>query len=397
MYLTPELDELHGSVATLMRELVAPRAAEIDSTGDYPTDLYEKFVEAGLLALSLPESLGGPGLGVRGLTIATEEAAKHSAAAGLMLLLSRLPVAPMLVGGTDDQLRRWAVPLSLGLSRGSYAMSEPQAGSDVLGITTHAEYDGSGWRLTGTKAWISGAAEADWFVVVATTAPGERRADAICAFIVDADANGLTKARMHERPGCRGLSLGDIVLDGVAVGEDRRLPGITGVGSILGALATMRPVVSARGLGLASAALMLAVERIEGRQVGGRPVASQQGVQWQVAEAAMELESARLLTYRAAELIDSGTGGPQVAGQLAVAKLASSEIAVKAAGLAAQLHGAEGCVAGHPSDRLVRDSRQLTIVEGTSEIQRNIIARAVFDRSLWWQTSESARESEPIS
>jgi alkylation response protein AidB-like acyl-CoA dehydrogenase len=396
--LTPEVEALRGRVSAVMRRHVEPRAAEIDETGDYPKDLYELFVREGLLALSLPESLGGSGLGVRGLTVATEEAAKHSAAAGLMLLLSRLPVAPLLAGGTEEQLRRWAVPLGRGESRGAFAMSEPQAGSDVLGISARAEADGTGWRLSGTKAWISGAAEADWFVVVASIAdPGERRPDAVRAFVIDADANGLTLARTHRRPGCRGVSLGDISLDGVAVGDDRRLPGITGVGPLLGGLATMRPVVSARGLGLAAAALMLAVQRIEDRRVGGRPVAIQQGVQWQVAEAAVQLESARLLTYRAAGLIDSGNSGPLAAGQLAAAKLASSEIAVKAAALAVQLHGAEGCLEGHPAERLVRDARQLTIVEGTSEIQRNIIARAVLDRTLWWQAPVPSEESESRS
>lgn len=396
--LAPELDALHRRVAAVMRQRVAPRAAEIDSTGDYPEDLYELFRTEGLLALSLPESLGGSGLGVRGLTVATEEAAKHSAAAGVLLLLSRLPVAPLLAGGTKEQLLRWAAPLGRGERRGAFAMSEPQAGSDVLGLAACAEPDGNGWRLTGTKSWISGAAEADWFVVVATVAgSGERRPDAVRAFVVDADAAGLSLARTHRRPGCRGVSLGDISLDGVAVSDDRRLPGITGVGQLLGGLATMRPVVSARGLGLAAAALMLAVERIEERQVGGRPVAVQQGVQWQVAETAVQLESARLLTYRAAELIDEGNSGPRTAGQLAAAKLSSSEVAVKAAALASQLHGAEACLAGHPAERLVRDARQLTIVEGTSEIQRNIIARAVLDRTLWWQTSDLLVESESRS
>lgn len=392
----PGLAALRGRIARVMREHVAPRAEEIDRSGAYPQDLFECFAGHGYLALSLPARLGGPGLGVRALTAATEEAAKHSSAAGLLLLLSRLPVAPLLAGGTEEQLLRWAAPLGRGECRGAYAMSEPQAGSDVLGIATRAERDGGGWRLTGTKAWVSGGSEADWYVVVATTAePGERCPDALRAFVVDADADGLTVSREHERPGTRGVSLADLRLDAVAVSDDRRLPGINGIGPLLGALATMRPVVSARGLGLAAAALMLAVARIESRSVGGRPVAAQQGVQWQVADAAVQLEAARLLTYRAADLVDTRRSGREAAGLLAAAKLASSEIAVKAAALAAQLHGAEGCLAGHPADRLVRDARQLTIVEGTSEIQRGIIARAVLDRSLWWETEEQCVQDKP--
>lgn len=385
------LSELQQRAVSVVRDAVAPRAAEIDRTAAYPTDIYERFRDEGFLSLSLPVELGGSGLGVRALTMVTEEASKFSSVAGLILLLSRLPAAPILIGGTPDQQRRYLVPLGRGESRGALGMSEPRAGSDVLGQHARAEKVTSGWRIAARKAWISGADEADWFVVTATE-EGRRPGRGMRAFVVDADLPGVEIIARHDRPGSRGMSLCDVNFD-VTVPDDQVLPGVQGVAGILGALATMRPVVSARGTGLAAAALMLAVERIEGRTAGGQPLSDRQGLQWQVAEVATRLEAARLLMWRAAELVDSGRSGPDVAGQLAMAKLSSSEVAVQAAALAAQLHGAEGTLSGTSVDRLVRDARLLTIIEGTSEIQRTIIARSIIDRSLWWAALESPVET----
>ncbi len=387
-------EELRRDVVPALEDLLAPRAADIDATGEYPEDVYRALADRGLLALSLPVPLGGTPRGVSALTEVVVEAARHSTAAGLMLLLSRLPVAPVLLGGTPDQHEEFVRPHGQGRTRGAFAMSEPQAGSDLLGITARAERTGDTWRLDGCKAWISGGAEADWFVVVAREAgTPERSGSGIRAFIVDADAEGLRIVRRHERPGGRGVSLVDIELSGVELPESRRLPGIRGAGPLLGALATMRPIVSARGVGLASAAMTLAAERVRTRLVGGRPLAEQQGVQWQLAEVVVALEAAALLTERAATLVDDGRTGPDVAGRLAAAKLASSHVAVDAARLAAQLHGAEGCLAGHPAERMVRDARQLTVVEGTSEIQRTIIGRAVVEGHLRWDGRTSGKEA----
>jgi len=172
----------------------------------------------------------------------------------------------------------------------------------------------------------------------------------------------------------------------VEVPDSRRLPGIRSAGPLLGSLASMRPIISARGTGLAAAALGLAVDRLQARTVGGRPLAELQGLQWQLADVAARLEGAFQLTHRAAAMIDAGESGPALMGKLAVTKLSASQVAVEAAMLAAQLHGAEGCLAGHPADRMVRDARQLTVVEGTSEIQRTIIARALLDGRFDWSS-----------
>lgn len=385
----PFLDRLHA----LAVEAVRPRANDIDTTGEYPRDLFDRFAAEGLLALTLPPELGGPApgqpSGVMALTRATEVMSQHSSAAGLMLLLSRLPAAPVLRGGTPDQRRDLMPPLGRGETRGAFCMSEPQAGSDVLGISTVAEADGDGWRLTGHKAWVSGAGEADWFVVVATTGvPGRRTGDALRAFVVHRDTAGVS-VRLHPRASVRGMSLGDVVLDGVRLDGAALLPGIAGIGPLLGSLATLRPVVAARGLGLAEGALMEAVRYAESRTVGGSPVARQQGMAWQLARAAADVEAARLLTYRAAELVDSGRSGPAFAGDLALAKLAATECAVRVSGLATQVFGAAGSVAGHVAERFYRDARNLTVVEGTTEIQLGIIARSLQDRHIWWEPKEA--------
>ncbi|MGI5242212.1 acyl-CoA dehydrogenase family protein [Dactylosporangium sp. CA-139066] len=386
----PPYDEFRGWMHQIGREAVEPRAAEIDRTGEYPHDVFDRFAAEGLLALTLPPDLGGPPdaaapKGVMALTLATEVLSQYSSAAGLMLLLSRLPAAPLLLAGTTEQRRERLIPLGKGETRGAFCMSEPQAGSDVLALTTHAERIGDSWRINGRKSWISGAGEADWFVVVATTAPGERRSDGLRAFVVDRDAPGVRLATLHDRPAVRGMSLGDLELADVVVPEEARLPGITGLGPLLRGLSTMRPIVAARGLGLAEAALMAAVEYAETRSVGDAPVFRQQGVQWRLAQAAADIEAARLLVYRAARLVEAGRSGAESAGLLAMAKLQATECAVRVSGLATQVFGAVGSVAGHPVERMYRDARTLTVVEGTSEIQLGIVARALADRTVWWR------------
>lgn len=372
---------------------VGPRATEIDRTDQYPADIFRALADRGLLAVSLPAEFGGPDPddperpgGVRALAQATRVMAQYSSAVGLMLLLSRLPAAPVLVGGTAEQRRELLVPLGTGDTRGAFCMSEPQAGSDVLGLTTTAVPAGSGWRLSGRKAWVSGLAEADWYVVVATvTDPALRSPGGLRAFVVPKDTPGVRISALHQRNAVRGISLGDLHLDGVLLPDRALLPGITGIGPLLRALATMRPVVASRGVGLAQGALQLAVEHARQRQIAGGALVDQQGMLWQLARAAADVEAAALLVERAAELVDLGRTGPDDAGRLAIAKLSATECAVRVSGLATQVFGAAGLVSGHPAERMYRDARSLTVVEGTTEMQLSIIGRSLAARDLWWR------------
>src|SRR5207244_10783530 len=185
--------DLQSTVRRLAQDKVRPRAREIDESGQYPQDLFEVFRDAGLLGLCMPVEFGGSGAGILGLTLAIEEVAKHSNTAALMLLLTRLPTGPLLIAGSDDQKRRYVAPVADGSQRAAFGLSEPQAGSDVMGMRTRAVRDGDAWVLNGTKCWMSGVAQADWYCVFAKSSPdpSERAHESVSCFIVERAWDGV--------------------------------------------------------------------------------------------------------------------------------------------------------------------------------------------------------------
>ena len=388
--LTPELASLQQSVRRLARDKVKPRARAIDSTGEYPTDLFEAFRDADLLGLCLPTELGGSGAGILGLTIAIEEVAKYSNAAALMLLLTRLPIGPVLIAGNDDQKQRYLPGIATGDLRAGFGLSEAVAGSDVAGIRTRAVPDtGSGrggdWVLTGTKCWMSGVVEADWYTVFAKTGdPSSRAHDAITAFIVERGWDGVSVGRTDAKMGVRGVHTGELVLEGVRVPAENVIGEVGGFRLAMLGLNAMRPIVAARGIGLAEGALMYATVYVKERQAFGHTIADFQGIQWEIAKVAVDIEAARLLTYRSAWLADQGKFTKEYVPYLSMAKYHATELAVRASGLAVQLLGAAGYMEDHPTELWYRDAKQLTIVEGTSQVQLGLIARGVLGHDLWW-------------
>lgn len=383
--LTGELAELQATVRRLARDKVAPRAREIDEADEYPQDLFDLFAETGLTGLGLPEAHGGSGAGVLGLTLAIEEVAKFSNAAALMLLLTRLPTGPVLIAGTEEQRERFVRPIATGAQRAAFGLSEPQAGSDVMGIRTRAERDGDGWVLSGTKCWMSGVAQADWYCVFAKTGPPESRAhDSVTAFVVERDRPGVSVGRLDRKMGVRGLDTGELLLEEVRVPAANVLGEVGGFRLAMLGLNAMRPVVAARGIGLAEGALMYATDYVRQREAFGQTIADFQGVRWKLAEIATEIEAARLLTYRAAWLADRGRFTKEWVPFLSMAKYAASELAVEASGECLQLLGAAGYMKDHPMELYYRDARQLTIVEGTTQVQLDLIARGVLDHDCWW-------------
>ena len=372
-------------VRKMAEEHVLPRARDIDTTNEYPEDLHRLFASAGMTGLAAPEEYGGAGAGVLGLTVAIEEVAKYSSAAGLLLLLSRLPIGPILLSGTEAQKEHYVRGVAEGRLRASFALSEPQAGSDVAGMRTKAVRDGQDWCLTGTKCWISGLDRADWFVVFAKTGPVESRAHgAISAFIVDRGAEGLSVGSFDRKMGVRGVNTGSVFLDSVRVPAANMVGEVGGFATAMHNLNSMRPIVAARGLGLAEGALAHAVEYVKERAAFGRRVADFQGIQWKIAELATEIEAARLLTYRAALLIDRGLLDKQTAPLLSMAKFHATEVAVRVSGEALQMLGAAGYMQDHPLEMHYRDAKQLTIVEGTTQIQLGLIARGVLSGAVAW-------------
>jgi len=386
--LSPELAALQESVRRLAQDKVKPRAREIDSTGEYPQDLFEAFRDADLLGLCLPTDLGGSGAGILGLTIAIEEVAKYSNTAALMLLLTRLPVGPVLIAGNEDQQQRYLTGIPTGRLRAGFGLSEPQAGSDVAGMRTKAVPDPDrqgGWVLSGTKCWMSGVREADWYTVFAKTGdPASRDHGSITAFIVERGWEGVSVPRTDHKMGVRGVDTGELVLDHVRVPAENVIGEVGGFRLAMLGLNAMRPIVAARGIGLAEGALMYATEYVKQREAFGGVIADFQGIQWEIAKVAVDIEAARLLTYRSAWLADQGKFTKEYVPFLSMAKYYATELAVRASGLAVQLLGAAGYMEDHPTELWYRDARQLTIVEGTSQVQLGLIARGVLAHDLWW-------------
>lgn len=386
--------DLQATVRRIARDHVAPRARAIDVEGTYPADLFEVFRSAGLFGLCIPEEYGGSGAGILGLTIAIEEVAKFSQTAGLMLLLSRLPTGPVMIAGSEEQRRRYLPGIADGSQRASFGLSEAEAGSDVVGMRTRAVPDpdrAGGWILSGRKSWISGVRQADWYTVFAKTGdPASRRHDAITAFIVERSWPGVEVPRVDQKMGVHGVDTGELLLDEVRVPPENVIGEVGGFRLAMLGLNAMRPVVAARGIGLAEGALMYATTYVRNRPAFGGRISDFQGVQWELAKLATEIEAARLLTYRAAWLADQGRFTREWVPFLSMAKYYATELAVRASSVAVQLLGAAGYMSDHPTELYYRDAKQLTIVEGTSQIQLNLIARGVLDQHLWWDDPEGA-------
>ncbi len=384
--LSDELLALQQTVRHLAQDKIKPRAREIDTTGAYPQDIFDELRKADLLGLCIPEEYGGSGAGIMGLTLTIEEVTKYSNVIGLMLLLTRLPTGPIMIAGTDEQKRRYLPSIASGTKRAAFCLSEPGAGSDVAGMQTRAIEDPDvegGYVLSGTKCWISGGMQADWFVVFAKIGdPSSRQHTNIASFIVEGDSVGLSRPRVDKKMGVKGIDTAEIVFDNVKVGPEQVIGG--GFALVMQSLNAMRPVVAARGLGLAEGALMYATEYVKSRAAFGKTIAEFQGIQWEIAKCATDIEAARLLTYRGAWLADQGCFSKEFVPMLSMCKYYASEVAVKASGLAVQLLGAAGYMEEHPTELFYRDAAQLRIVEGTSQIQLGLIAKGVLGHDLWW-------------
>ncbi|MCW2549612.1 MAG: acyl-CoA dehydrogenase domain protein [Mycobacterium sp.] len=380
--------ELQQVVRRLAQDKVKPRAREIDTTGEYPQDIFDVFRDADLLGLGISTELGGSGAGVLGLTVAVEEVAKYSQAAALMLLLTRLPLGPILIAGSPELQKRYAPSIADGSRRAAFGLSEPQAGSDVMGMRTRAvphPTKAGYWQLTGLKCWMSGVREADWYLVFAKTGDADARGRSpITAFVVERAWEGVRVGRTDHKMGVRGVDTGELILENVEIPPENVVGEVGGFRLAMLGLNTMRPIVAARGLGLAEAALMHATDYVRGRKAFGQTIADFQGIQWEIAKCAIDIEAARLLTYRAATVVDAGGYDRQSVPLLSMAKYAASELAVRASGLAVQLLGAAGYMQDSPTEQWYRDARQLTIVEGTSQVQLGLIGRGVLSEDLWW-------------
>ena len=352
---------------------ILPHVMEWDEAQSLPADLLAQLGELGLLGIQFPARYGGAGLSAVEYSICIEELARVDPTIALTVAAHNgLAAAHIAMFGSESQKDRWLAPLAGGKFLGAWALTEPGAGSDAGNLRTRARPDGDGWVLDGTKTFTTHAGLAGLTVVMAVTEPAEGR-HGISAFVVERDAPGLSVGRKENKLGMRASTTADTRLDGCRVAADHLL-GRAGDG-FLNAMAVLdagRIGIAALAVGLAQGAFDAARRHAAQRTQFGRPLASFQATQWKLADMATGIDAARLLTYRAAYLKDQGRPTTR---ESSMAKLYASEVAVRAAGECVQIHGGYGFVKDYPAEKLYRDVKLLTIGEGTSEIQRLVIAR----------------------
>lgn len=352
------------------RELL-PIAARCDREQAFPEELLARAREAGLMNANLPEAFGGPGLSARHSTLVTEELARACVGLGGTLCLNTMLIDVLLLVGDDEQRDVWLRRIGEG-AVGAYAMTEPGAGSDVAAIATRAERTQDGYRLSGSKTWVSNAPLASFFVVFAKTRPADGHRG-ISAFLVDRDRAGLHVGRKLEKMGQRAAPACELFLDGVEVPRSARLGDEnTGFFWAMKIFDRSRPMVAALGNGLTRRCLEEAIRYAGTRETMGRPLLAHQAIGHRIAEVGTELVASRLLALEASDRLDRGVPNTLAA---SCAKAFSSGLAVRAADCALQVHGGMGYSTEYPVEKLYRDAKVLQIYEGTTEIQRSIILR----------------------
>ncbi len=379
--------QIQDLVRRVARERVAPRADQIDRSAEYPQDMFDLLKELGLFTLPFPEQYGGAG-SMLSACLAIEEFGRVCYNTAYLLLVQWVPFGAILAGGTDEQKERLLPGLASGALRGAFSTTEAQSGSDVSGILTRAVKVDGGFRINGAKIWCTNSPVADFVLVAAkydadtgaaagTAKPG--KSGAISLFIIEKGTPGFTVGRKEDKIGARGVPSCPLFLDDVFVPGHNLLGG--GFKVVMEAFNASRPLIGARGVGLAQGAIDHAVGYVQERRAFGQPIGDFQGVRWMLADMAIQTEAARNLVYRAASMVDAGASPAELAPMAAMAKCFASDTAMRVATDAVQLFGAAGVSADYPINRYFRDAKVLQIIEGTNQIQRNIVANSLLGRT----------------
>jgi alkylation response protein AidB-like acyl-CoA dehydrogenase len=372
--------DLQALIRRVANERIAPRAAEIDRTAEYPQDMFELLRELGLFTLPFPPEYGGSG-SMLSACVSIEELGRVCYNTAYLLIVQWTPFGAILAGGTKEQKKRFLPGLASGALRAAFSTTEAQSGSDVAGIRTRAQRANGGYRITGSKIWCTNAHIADFVVVGAKTGEDES-ARGVKLFIVERGAKGFEIGRKEDKMGARGIPSCALFLDDVFVPEENRLgPEGEGFKIAMETFNQSRPIIGARGVGLAQGAIDHAMEFVRNRSAFGRQIGDFQGIRWMIADMAMQTEAARNLVYRAAAMVDAGVAGKALAPTAAMAKCFAADTAMRVATDAVQLFGAAGISADYPINRYFRDAKVLQIVEGTNQIQRDIIANGLMGRA----------------
>lgn len=374
--LTEEQLILRETVRKFALEKVAPRAQEIDDKAEYPQDMFEALTELGLFALPFPEEYGGAN-SVLSSCLAVEELGRICYNTAYLLIVQWVPFGAILYGGNQAQKDKYLAPLSTGAMRAAISVTEASGGSDVAGIKTRADKVDGGYRLNGQKIFSTNAAIADFVVVAAKTDPTKRHGG-ISAFIVEKGMDGFEIGKGERKLGSRGVPSSPLYFTDCFVPEENRIgPEGEGFGLVMEAFNKSRPIIGARGIGLAQGAIDLSVAYVREREAFGQAVSDFQGVQWMLADMAMQTEAARHLVYKAASVVDSGATRMELAPIAAMAKCFATDVAMKVATDALQLFGSAGVSKDNRIEQYFRDAKVLQIIEGTNQIQRNIIGKHV--------------------
>jgi alkylation response protein AidB-like acyl-CoA dehydrogenase len=371
--LTDEQREIRDLVRTLARERIAPRAAEIDESAEFPEDMVELFREHDLFGLSFEERYGGIDAGALMVLVAVEEISRACATTGLILAVHELGSFAVRLAGSDEQKERFLPRLAKGESLAAYALTEAGSGSDSAAMRSEARLDGDEYVLNGSKRFITNAGVAGLYTVFAKTDPDGRHAGISC-FMVEADTPGFEVGRLEPKMGIKGSTTGEIFFN------DCRVPAANLVGAegdgfkiAMQVLDRSRPGIAAQALGIAQGATDYALEYAKTRETMGEPIAEHQLIAGKLADMETKCEAARGLLYKAGLMIDEDA--PGLTKVSAMAKLFCSDVAMEATTEAVQILGGYGYIKEYPVERMMRDAKITQIYEGTNEIQRLVIAR----------------------
>ena len=373
--------EIRKLVRTLARERIAPRAAEIDASHEFPWDVVELYREHEIFGLLFDETYGGSGTGTLLSLVAIEEVSKVCATSGLILAVQELGSLGLKVAGTDEQKERYLPRLASGEWLAAYALTEAGSGSDSAAMRTTARRDGDEYILDGSKRFITNAAVARLYTVFAKTDP-EGDHSGISAFVVESDTPGFEVARLEPKMGIAGSTTGELVFDEARIHAANRL-GEEGEGFRIAMriLDRSRPGVAAQGLGIAQGATDYALEYARTRETMGKPIADHQLIAGKLADMETRCEAARGLLYRFGRMVDEGAPDAELTKASAMAKLFCTDTAMEVTTEAVQILGGYGYISEYPVERMMRDAKITQIYEGTNEIQRLVIAREMLKES----------------
>jgi len=373
--LTEEQEQLRALAQEFTDKEIVPRAAHHDANGEFPREICRKAWDLGLMNTHVPEAFGGAGLGVFEGCLIAEEIGRGCTGIGTAMEANTLAEGPIIVGGSDEQKKRILAPMIERLRFASYCVTEPQAGSDVAGMKTVARKVGDDYVLNGSKMWITGASVADWYFVVAYTDPAQKHRG-MSAFHVPRESEGIEVGKKEQNMGQRASDTRAVTFHDVKVKSQDRI-GAEGKGWLLAMAAFdySRPIVASAAVGLARAAMEHAVRYSGERTAFGVPIRQHQAVAFMIADMAIKVEAARFLVWKSAWMIDRGERNTR---QAAMAKAFAADSAMQTTVDAVQVFGGYGFNKEYPVEKLMRDAKVFQIYEGTSQIQRMIIARELF-------------------